>query len=99
MAKRLFKYGEYLLTFVEFEGVPADNNQAEREIRPAVLTRKASYGNPSERGCETRAILMTIFRTLKRRGLEPLATLAQALRNYIATGQLGPLSEKIGSEG
>ncbi len=95
----MFKYGEYLLTFVEFEGVPADNNQAEREIRPAVLMRKASYGNPSERGCETRAILMTIFRTLKRRGLEPLATLAQALRNYMATGQLGPLPEKISSEG
>ena len=78
--------------------MPADNNQAEREIRPAVLMRKASYGNQSERGCETRAILMTIFRTLKRRGLEPRATMAQALRNYTATGQLIPLPEKMTSE-
>lgn len=99
LAKRMFKYGEYLLTFVEFDGVPADNNQAEREIRPAVLMRKASYGNQSERGCETRAVLMTIFRTLKRRSLEPLATMAHALRNYMATGQLIPLPDKIGSEG
>jgi transposase len=99
LAKRLFKYGEYLLTFVEFEGVPADNNQAEREIRPAVLMRKASYGNQSERGCETRAILMTIFRTLKRRGLEPLAVMADALRTYTTTGQLPPLPDKISSEG
>jgi transposase len=97
LAKRLFKYGEYLLTFVEFEGVPANNNQAEREIRPAVLMRKASYGNQSQRGCETRAVLMTIFRTLKRRGLDPLAVIAAALRTYTATGQLPPLPDKIGS--
>jgi transposase len=99
LAKRLFKYGEYLLTFVEFAGVPADNNQAEREIRPAVLMRKASYGNQSERGCETRAVLMTIFRTLKRRGLDPLPVMAHALQTYTATGQLPTLPDKISSEG
>ena len=43
-----------LLTFVEFEGVPSSNNHAEREVRPAVLMRKASYGNQSERGAATR---------------------------------------------
>ena len=91
LAKRLLKYGEYLLTFVEFEGVPANNNQAEREIRPAVLMRKASYGNMSDRGAQTRAVLMTIYRTLKRRGLDPLPVIADALRTYTATDQLPPL--------
>ena len=99
LAKRLLKYGEYLLTFVEFEGVPANNNQAEREIRPAVLMRKASYGNMSDRGAQTRAVLMTIYRTLKRRGLDPLPVIADALRTYTATDQLPPLPDKIGSEG
>ena len=99
LAKRLLKYGESLLTFVEFDGVPADNNQAEREVRPAVLMRKASYGNMSDRGTETRAVLMTIYRTLKRRGLDPLAVIADALRTYTTTGQLPPLPAKIGSEG
>jgi hypothetical protein len=99
LAKRLLKYGEYLLTFVEFEGVPADNNQAEREIRPAVLMRKASYGNMSDRGTTTRAVLMTIYRTLKRRGLDPLSVIADALRTYTATGQLPPLPDKTTSEG
>jgi transposase len=98
LAKRLFKYGDYLLTFVEFAGVPADNNQAEREVRPAVLMRKASYGNQSDRGAQTRAVLMTIYRTLKRRGLDPLAVIADALRTYTASGQLPPLPAKIGSE-
>ena len=99
LAKRLFKYGDDLLTFVEIEGVPSDNNHAEREIRPAVLMRKASYGSQSERGAETRAILMSIFRTLKRRGHNPLSTMANALRHYTTTGQLPPLPEKVASEG
>ena len=99
LAKRLFKYGEQLLTFVEVEGVPSDNNHAEREIRPAVLMRKASYGNQSERGAQSRAILMTIYRTLKKRGLEPLSATLDVLQTYSATGHLPPLPEKISSAG
>ena len=69
LAKRLSRYGAELLTFVEFEGVPSSNNHAEREVRPAVLMRKASYGSQSERGAATRGILMSVFRTLRNRGL------------------------------
>jgi transposase len=98
LADRLYKYGEELLTFVQCEGVPPDNNRAEREIRPAVLMRKASYGNQSERGADTRAILMTIYRTLKNRGLDPLPTTLDALRAYAATGQLPTLPDKLSSE-
>lgn len=99
LANRLYTYGEELLTFVQCEGVPADNNRAEREIRPAVLMRKASYGNQSERGADTRAILMTIYRTLRNRGLDPLQTTLDALRTYTATGQLPTLPDKPCSEG
>ena len=99
LAKRLRKYGDELLTFVECEGVPSDNNHAEREIRPAVLMRKVSQGNRSERGAQTRAVLMTIYRTLKKRGLEPLQVTLDALRSYATTGRLPPLPEKIASRG
>jgi transposase len=97
LAKRLKRYGEELLTFVECDGVPADNNHAEREIRPAVLMRKTSQGNRSERGAHTRAVLMTIYRTLKKRGLEPLQATLDALRGYATTGRLPPLPEEIAS--
>jgi transposase len=99
LAKRLLRYGDELLTFVEVEGVPSDNNHAEREIRPAVLMRKASYGNQSTRGARTRAILMTIYRTLKKRGLEPLQATLNALQAYSQTGKLPPLPDKITSAG
>src|SRR5262249_22003035 len=99
LAKRLARYGDELLTFVEFPDVPADNNQAEREVRPAVLMRKASYGNQSARGADTRAVLMTLYRTLKRRGHDPLQVITTALRPYAATAQLPPLPDMIASEG
>jgi transposase len=99
LAKRLHRYGEELLTFVEFEGVPSSNNHAEREVRPAVQMRKVSFGNQSERGAATRAVLMSVCRTLRNRGLDPLQTILDALRTYAATGTLPPLPEKNNSEG
>ena len=97
LAKRLDTYGEPLLTFVGQPDVPSSNNHAEREIRPAVLMRKMSYGSQSIKGAETRATLMTVFRTLHRRGLDPLKTVEQALRTYAETGTLPPMPEKCGS--
>lgn len=99
LAKRLGKYGAELLTFVEFEGVPSSNNHAEREVRPAVLMRKASYGNQSEAGAWTRAVLMSVLRTLKKRGLDPLQTILAALWGYATTDTLPPLPENVSSEG
>jgi transposase len=94
LAKRLLKDGMDLLTFAEFPEVPPTNNHAEREIRPAVLMRKASYGSGSERGAETRAILMSIYRTLKARGLDPLIETRKALETQAKAGTLPPLPDK-----
>jgi transposase len=99
LANRLHRYGASLLTFAEFPEVPATNNRAEREIRPAVLMRKASYGSGSVRGADTRAILMSIYRTLKVRGLDPLAATRTALETLATTGSLPPLPTPIDSAG
>jgi transposase len=99
LAKRLAEYGEDLLRFLHVEGVPSSNNKAEREIRPAVLMRKASYGSASDKGAETRSVLMSIYRTLKQRGLDPLQETETALRQYMQTGLLPPLPQKTASAG
>jgi transposase len=99
LAKRLFKDGADLLTFAEFPEVPPTNNHAEREIRPAVLMRKASYGNASVRGAETRAILMSIYRTLKSRGLDPLAVTRKALETLAKNGTLPQIPDNDSSAG
>lgn len=99
LAKRLVKDGDSLLTFAEFPEVPATNNHAEREIRPAVLMRKVSYGSNSVRGAATRAILMSIYRTLKSRGLDPLAETRAALQTLAQTGTLPKLPGNSPSTG
>jgi transposase len=47
--------------------IPADNNRAERELRPLVIARKISFGSQSEQGAQTREILMTVLHTLRKR--------------------------------
>jgi transposase len=93
LTKRLRRYGEYLFTFLDYLYVTADNNFGERQIRPAVILRKNSQSNRSDRGAATQAVLMSIYRTLKLRGLNPTKTIANALRTYLTTGQLPPLPD------
>ena len=45
--------------------VPADNNSSEQALRGSVIARKISFGSGSEKGAETREILMTILFTLR----------------------------------
>lgn len=87
----MHKYGTELLTFLWDDAIPADNNVAERAIRPAVLIRKNSYANQSDRGALTQALLMTVYRTLRQRALDPLATVLDALRHSAHTSNLPPL--------
>ena len=47
--------------------VPADNNRAEREIRPTVISRKISFGSQSQKGAKTRSSIMSVLYTAKKR--------------------------------
>jgi len=91
IVKRLTKYREDLFTFLDHDDVPADNNHAEREIRPAVIIRKNSLCNRSQDGADMQAVLMSVYRTLKLRGINPIQTIAMALRIYVQTGKVPPL--------
>ncbi len=91
LAKRLLKYCDSLFTFLEYPAVPFDNNLAERMIRPAVVLRKNSQSNRSEKGAATQAVLMSVYRTLKLRGHDPLKVIPAALRTYLTPGTLPAL--------
>jgi transposase len=91
LVKRMRKYREDLFRFLDDPNVPPDNNHAEREIRPAVIIRKNSLCNRSEEGAQVQAVLMSVYRTLKLRGADPIRTIASALREYVLTGALPPL--------
>ena len=85
LAKRCLKYSGELLTFLWYEDVPSDNNAGERAIRPAVMIRKNSYQSGSDRGALSSSILMSVLRTLRVRGHQPIDTILAALADYNRT--------------
>lgn len=99
LVKRLRRHVNELFTFLDHPEVPHDNNTGERAIRPAVIIRKNSYANRSEKGADMQAVLMSIFRTLKQRGLNPLRTIVAALQTYLQTGKLPQLPTAVTSGG
>ena len=59
--------------------VPAENNFAERELRPLVVARKVSFGSQSGQGAATREVLMSVLHTLRKRAPDPVAALRACL--------------------
>ncbi len=93
------RHREELLTFLDHDEVPLDNNGGEKGICPAVLIRKNSYGNGSERGAQIQAVMITIMRILKMRRHNPVQILVDALKSYVRSGKLPHLSTKIMTNG
>jgi transposase len=58
---------------------PAENNVAERALRPTVIARKVSFGSQSDAGARTRGILMSVLHTLKKRQVAVVAQLKRVL--------------------
>jgi transposase len=59
--------------------VPAENNLAERDLRPTVIARKVSFGSQSDAGAHTRGVLMTVLCSLKKRGIDVATHLKHVL--------------------
>ncbi len=87
-ARQIFSRGEEAVVFVILE---LAKQPAERSIRPAVIIRKNSRGNRSQKGADCQAVLLSVFRTLKQRGHDPIRTVTAALAEYPTTETLPPL--------
>jgi transposase len=58
--------GPRLYHWAQDRRISADNNLAERDLRPTVIARKVSFGSVSDAGANTRGILMSILYSLKK---------------------------------
>ncbi len=56
------------MTCIRVAGLPCENNQAERAIRPQVLIRHRSYQHRSPTGVATHANLMSLVQILALQG-------------------------------
>ena len=79
-AKRLRKHRPHLLRFLYVDGLDATNNQAERMLRPAVITRKTAGCNRTDPGAEAHAILSSVLVTCRQRAIPILDYLVKLQR-------------------
>jgi hypothetical protein len=79
LCKRIVTFLPELFTFVADPRVPADNNAAERSIRPLAVSRKISGGTRSEQGTQTKEVLATLFGTWFLRRLNLFVACCQLL--------------------
>lgn len=80
LAARIERYLDDLLVWLVNPAVAPDNNAAERALRPAVVTRKTSFGSRSKQGAQAFARLLSLIQTWERQGLDFFAT-AHTARN------------------
>lgn len=57
-----------LFMFMEFEGVPWHNNNAERAICQGVLHHIISGGRRTWKGAEVFEVILSVYETSKKRG-------------------------------
>lgn len=88
LSQRLLRYERSMFTYVAVAGVKADNNLAERSIRPLAVARKISGGSRSGDGVNARMRLHSLFGTWLAQGLNPLR---ECLRMLGAENSFQPL--------
>lgn len=71
----LNKKKDYILTFLNTEGVPPDNNASERAIRPVKTKLKVSGQFKTMDGAEAYANLHSIVQTARKNGQDPFFAL------------------------
>lgn len=78
--KRLSRQREHLLGCLYEPAAEPTNNRAERALRPAVIARKVSCGNRTDRGRRTWEILASLGVTYAQRALDFVDLLASHIR-------------------
>lgn len=59
--------------------MPADNNLAERDLRPSVIARKVSFGSVTDAGAMVKSTLTTVAATVKKQGGNVAGRIKKAL--------------------
>jgi transposase len=84
-AKHLVRERDHLLTFLDVPGLEATNWPAEQAIRPAVIARKLSGCNRTDRGASAQERITSVARTARQQNRDVFALFA---RVFLAAGPL-----------
>ena len=84
LSQRVERFLPELFTFIVEPRAGADNNPAERSLRPPVVSRKISGGTRSAQGSETKSIMASLFGTWRLQGRNPYHALNSILSQPIS---------------
>jgi len=82
--RRFIKNQHKLFTFLEYDGVPWNNNNAENAVKRFVFLRRLIGGSSTENGLKEYLILLSIRETLRRKNISFLEFLLDG-RNDLVT--------------
>jgi predicted RecB family nuclease len=85
---RIKKYGERLFTFLDYDGVPWHNNNAENAVKLVASRRRLLGTSVSEAGLKDYLVFLSIYQTLRRKGISLLRFLLSGetdLEKFVAS--------------
>ena len=85
---RIEKYGERLFTFLDYDGVPWNNNNAENALKLVASRRRLFGTSVSEAGLKDYLVFLSIYQTLRRKGISLLRFLLSGstdLEEFVAS--------------
>jgi hypothetical protein len=85
----LLKYQAKLFTFIEHDGVPWNNNNAENAIKRFASYREKADGRLTEVGLKEFLVLLSICHTCRYKGISFLKFLLSRERDFEAFGTSG----------
>jgi len=83
--RRFTRYREKLFTFMDYDGVPWNNNNAEHAIKRFVQLRKVIGGSSTEKGMREYLVMLSVCETLRLRNISFLKFLmsgAKTIEEY-----------------
>ena len=78
---------ETLTKFLRVPGAPLDNNPTERLLKAAILHRKNSLHDKTQRGADVGDTFMTVIETCRANGVNPFDSMLAVVKNAEAAGQ------------
>ena len=84
LRERLTRYKDKLFTFLKYDGVPWNNNNAENAVKQFVYYREHSDGIMRETGLKDYLVLLSIYQTCKYKGISFLKFLLSKERDIDA---------------
>jgi predicted RecB family nuclease len=96
LRQRLVKYKDKLFTFIEHDGVPWNNNNAEHAIKAFARYREYAEGSISEKGLGNHLVLLSLYQSCEYKGVSFLRFLKSGMRDLDAFRDQGKPSRGQG---